>query len=264
MAKWLFDPGHGGYDPGATYKGREEDNDVLRVANRVREIMEFNGETIEFTRVRDEFISLDARCIKENRGKYDAFASFHRNAFKPEEAFGVETYSYATTGNGRRLSELVQAEVNQIFHDRKCKTANFQVLRETRCPAILMELGFIDNTNDNKIFDEQFENMARAIARGMLKYVGKELRLPENKPPVEGNYVWRVVAGSYKDRAMAVKQQADIKAKGFDSFLAAFEKDGVTYLRVVVGSYSSIENAREQIAKLQAAGIEAFADKHYL
>lgn len=194
MANWLFDPGHGGIDSGATYNGRNEKDDVLKLAKRVKEIMESNGEKISLTRTIDKTLSLAGRTNIENAGNYDYFVSFHRNAFEPEEAKGIETYSLATTGKGRELSEKVQAELVSYFVDRKCKTANFYVLRNTKCPAILIEVGFVDNTEDNKIFDANFEAIAKSIAKGCLKQVGKTIseNTPAPVPPVDNSAVYRV------------------------------------------------------------------------
>ena len=177
MAKWLFDPGHGGSDSGATYKGRRESDDVLRMAKRVAEIMKANGESIDFTRTTDATVSLRARSNKENNGSYNYFVSFHRNAFEPEKAHGVETHVYSK--NGGKAEQLAN-KVNPLlvdcgFLNRGVKASNFHVLRETKCPSILIEMGFIDHTTDNNIFSNKFESIAQAIAKGCLKQIGKNL-----------------------------------------------------------------------------------------
>lgn len=177
MAKWLFDPGHGGSDSGATYKGRRESDDVLRMAKRVAEIMRANGESIDFTRTTDATVSLTARSNKENNGSYAYFVSFHRNAFEPEKAHGVETHVYSKNGGkAEQLANKVNPLlVNCGFLNRGVKASNFHVLRETRCPSILIEMGFIDHTTDNNIFTNKFEAIAQAIAKGCLKQIGKDL-----------------------------------------------------------------------------------------
>ena len=108
MAKWLLDPGHGGTDPGATYKSRKESDDVLRLSLRVGEILKANNENVYYTRSIDTTVSLSERSSKENAGNYDYFISIHRNANKPETAKGVETYIYARG----RISEVLASKVN--------------------------------------------------------------------------------------------------------------------------------------------------------
>lgn len=75
---------------------------------------------------------------------------------------------------------------------------------------------------------------------------------------------YRVVVGSYANRANAEAQQAALKCEGFESFLVAFTKDGVDYLRVVVGSYTNQENALNQRAKLKAKGFDSFLVAEYI
>ena len=83
MAKWLIDPGHGGVDSGASYKGRRECDDVLKLSLRVGELLKNNNENVYYTRSIDTTISLAERSNKENNGNYDYFISIHRNAYQP-------------------------------------------------------------------------------------------------------------------------------------------------------------------------------------
>lgn len=221
MANWLGDAGHGGKDAGASYNGRKESNDVLRLATRVGELMRANGENFAITRTSDKFLELSERTSIENRGNYDYFISFHRNAFSPNKAKGVETYSLSTTGKGRELATKVQDNLNKIFFDRGVKTSNFYVLRKTKCPAILIEVGFIDSDEDNKIFDQKFEEIAQAITKACLSQVGKKFILPQSKPQgsINNKGFYRVIAGSYQDKQNAINMQELLKSKGIPSFL---------------------------------------------
>lgn len=226
MANWLGDAGHGGKDVGATYNGRKESEDVLRLAKRVGELMKYNGENFAFTRTSDKFLELSERTDIENRGNYDYFVSFHRNAFEPNKAKGVETYSLSTTGKGRELATKVQNNLSSIFPSRGVKTSNFYVLRKTKCPAILVEVGFIDNYSDNSIFDSKFEEIAVAITKACLSQVGKEYKSPSNASGSSVNHntenkkgFFRVIAGSYQDRQNAINMQELLKSKGIPSFL---------------------------------------------
>ena len=209
MAKFIIDAGHGGNDPGATYNGRKESNDVLRLALRVGELLKKNGQTVLYTRESDKSVSLSERSSFENKNGCDYFVSIHRNAYQPEAAKGVETHIYS---NGSSAEQLANKVV-----DRKVKVSNFHVLRETKNPAVLIEVGFIDNSSDNKLFDSKFESIAQGIARGCLKQVGKELVVSNNT--LDDDTYFRVICGSYKDRSNAIKQQNKLKAAGFDSFL---------------------------------------------
>lgn len=58
------------------------------------------------------------------------------------------------------------------FNNRGVKTANFHVLRETKAPAVLIEIGFIDNSQDNALFDSNREEIIKGIAGAILSQVG--------------------------------------------------------------------------------------------
>lgn len=216
MVKWLGDPGHGGQDAGAVYNGRFEKADVLDIAKRVQTIMIENGETFELTRSTDIDVPLKTRTDKENSKNYDYFISFHRNDALDKNGnhigTGVETYSLSTTGKGRKLAEKMQEELKKYFKDRGVKTANFYVLRKTKAPAILIELGFMGSLNDNNTFTNKIDDISFSIAKVLLAFVGKTI-----KPQKKGFY--RVIANSYENKENALKQQQVLKSLGISSFL---------------------------------------------
>lgn len=161
----LFDYGHGGTDPGATYKGRKESDDVLRLGQAVAKTLREQGFKVDETRTTNKYLTLQQRVKIEHQKKYDYFISFHRNAFKPEIATGVEVYIYQPSSKAKPLAEQIQNSlVNIGYRNRGIKTANFYVLKHTKAPAILVEVGFIDNTKDNKLFDTKFNEITNAIA----------------------------------------------------------------------------------------------------
>lgn len=169
----LFDYGHGGKDPGAVYKSRREADDVLAIGQAVAQYLRTAGITVDETRVDDRTMSLQQRVQMEHQKNYDFFISFHRNAFKPEHAQGVEIYVYTSrnTKSKALAHKLLQAFVSTGFKNRGVKTANFFVLKHTKAPALLLEIGFIDHSNDNKLFDTQFQRIAQTIAQTIIEHV---------------------------------------------------------------------------------------------
>jgi N-acetylmuramoyl-L-alanine amidase len=174
MARLCLDYGHGGSDPGAVYMGRKESEDVLSLGRSVTEVLKRHGVLVDETRTTDTTVSLNARSDFENRGAYDYFISFHRNAFKPETAAGVETYTYLNpSAKSKEMAEKIQnALVGVGFADRGVKEANFHVLRETKAPAVLIEIGFIDNSQDNALFDNKRADIVKGIAKAILSQLG--------------------------------------------------------------------------------------------
>lgn len=105
----------------------------------------------------------------------DLFLSIHCNAATSDSAQGTETFCYSPGGIGEKLATCIQNQIVKSMEtvDRGVKFANFQVLRETDCPAVLVELAFITNEDDEKLLtsNEGKENFAKAISRGVTDYV---------------------------------------------------------------------------------------------
>lgn len=175
MANLIFDLGHGGSDPGAVNGSRKEKNDV-NIALVVGRKVQSAGHKVDYTRTTDCSLSLAARSYMENKGNYDYFISFHRDSFSNPDANGVTVYTYNNCSNGKAgtiAKEIVNAIAKEAnLYNRGVKEANFHVLRETKCSAVLIECGFISNMEDNKKFDEKYEKIATAIANAILRVVG--------------------------------------------------------------------------------------------
>ncbi|SKA85038.1 N-acetylmuramoyl-L-alanine amidase [Clostridium sp. USBA 49] len=227
MARLCFDYGHGGNDSGACYNGRKESNDVLSIGRAVAAEVRRHGVTVDETRTTDATVSLNDRSAFENRNTYDYFISFHRNAFKPETARGVETYTYLNASTrSNALAQRIQTSLVALgFTDRGVKEANYHVLRETKAPAVLVEIGFIDNTGDNNLFDSKRNEIIKALAKAILAQVGVDYIEPSvSTQPASGQTLYRVMAGSYSVRENAEKQVQKLKAAGFDATIMIFNK----------------------------------------
>lgn len=222
MARLCFDYGHGGEDSGACYNGRKESNDVLSIGKAVATEVRRHGVTVDETRTSDATVSLQGRSNFENKNKYDYFISFHRNAFKPEQARGVETYTYLNGDvKSKALAGRIQTYLVALgFVNRGVKEANFHVLRETKAPAVLIEMGFIDNTGDNNLFDSKRNEIIKSITKAVLAQVGVNYIEPSAWTlPSNGQTLYRVIAGSYKVKENAENQVQNLKSAGFDAYI---------------------------------------------
>ena len=231
MISMCFDFGHGGSDYGASYKGRFEKDDNLKLGLAVAREVKRHGVVVDMTRTEDIYLSLSDRSNFEKRGGYDYFVSFHRNAFKAEKARGVETYTFTRqTAKAKSLATRIQKNLVAVgFVDRGVKKANFHVLRETRSPAVLIEVGFIDNTKDNELFDTKFSEIVKAITTAILdevgvKYVENNRPAPPKPSSDTKETYYRVMAGSYKDRKNAEAQIGKLKRAGYDATIMIFNK----------------------------------------
>jgi len=226
MARLNFDYGHGGNDSGAILGNRKESNDVLSVGKEVAVEMRRHGVVVDETRTNDTTLSLKDRSSFENKKDYDYFVSFHRNAFN-KKAHGVETFTYSKSS--KKANELATKVQNNLvklgFTNRGTKEANFHVLRETKAPAILIEMGFIDNVEDNKLFDCKRNEIIKAITQAILSQLGIRYvdKIVIAKPVDKNTNVktfYRVVTGSFQQRSNAEDRIAELKKAGFDSFIS--------------------------------------------
>ena len=227
MSRICFDYGHGGNDPGACYNGRRECDDVLNLGRAVASQVRRHGITVDEIRTNDVAVELDDRSEFENANSYDYFISFHRNAYEPGRALGAETYTYTNTGEkSKSLAQKIQSSLVSIgFVDRGVKSANFHVLRETKAPAVLVEMGFIDNSGDNSLFDVKRNEIMRALAGAILEQLGVGYVEPsvQAQPQIRQN-LFRVMAGSYAVRENAENEVQKLKAAGFDATIMIFNK----------------------------------------
>ena len=169
-----LDAGHGGSDPGAVYKGRQEKEDTLDLTLAVGDILKKNGIDVYYTRTTDEYETPFKKATDANNSGADLFVSIHRNSSEnPNQYSGVETLVYSDTG----LKAEVARNINNQLEDAGFKNLgvderkNLVVLKRTKMPAVLVEAGFINNDKDNYLFDEEFDSIAQAIADGILESI---------------------------------------------------------------------------------------------
>lgn len=184
--KVCIDPGHGGSQPGATgFAGTLEKNITLQVALRLRDVLKTAGVDVVMTREIDKDVrtakqpnELQARCDVANTANADVFISIHCNASNDSSAHGTETWYYPKDAKSKTLAQFIQTElVKQIgLRDRGVKQGNYYVTRYTKMPAVLVELAFISNPEEERLLkDATFQQKcALGIANGILVMAGKQ------------------------------------------------------------------------------------------
>ncbi|HFU4514697.1 TPA: N-acetylmuramoyl-L-alanine amidase, partial [Streptococcus suis] len=192
-----IDPGHGGIDSGASYGGVYEKNLALSVANKLKANLIQLGYQVLMTRTADYNVDFKTERSKmANQSNADLFISIHFNAtgLASSNATGIETYWYqydpeyqpkinaAMHNDPTRLaeSEILANQVQASLIsgtgavNRGVRRETFAVLRETAIPAILVELGFMDNPSDlQKIKQDSYQTkLANALAQGIDNWYG--------------------------------------------------------------------------------------------
>lgn len=173
--KIFLDAGHGGKDSGATKGSRHEADDVLKIVKKVGEklVKKYSNVTVGYSRTSDIYESPSKKADDGNTFNADYFFSFHRNAYNGS-AKGWETeYKSHSTVKDNIMSDL-NKKMKQIgFTIRGDKQRdNLAVLNQTLMPALLFEIGFIDNSSDNDIFDNKFNDVVDAFVEVIGKNCG--------------------------------------------------------------------------------------------
>jgi N-acetylmuramoyl-L-alanine amidase len=175
MYDFCLDPGHGGRTPGAVGfdTGIIEKDINLNVSLKVKDLLISAGKTVLMTRTDDRYISLQDRCRIPNRNFARFFASIHCNSFKDRAAHGITTYCWKKGETGYQAAIVIQDELIEEtkLHDRGIKYNYLYVVANTRMPAILIELPFLSNPDEERMLcSEDFRNKcALAIYRGLLR-----------------------------------------------------------------------------------------------
>ena len=173
-AKIVIDPGHGGDDPGAvvTFSEKHEADHTLTTALLLKKELENLGATVILTRESDKSVSLENRAQLSNREKANAFISLHFDSGPNSNASGTTGYYFTSTSEN--LAQTVNKYIarNLTLKSQGTKFQNFLVLRENKQPSILLELGYLNNVEDNKLIEssEYQENIAKSIASALKEY----------------------------------------------------------------------------------------------
>lgn len=175
----VIDPGHGGHDSGAIYYGLHEKHLNLDISLKLNELLKAQNVRTYLTRVDDTFISLYERAYIANNLNAALFISIHNNAHSNHDISGTMTLHFpqpvnAPPFNGRVFAQIVQQELvkNLGTVDRGLiQRSDVVVLRATRMPAVLAEIAFMSNINDNnKLKNEDFRyRAAKALFDALIK-----------------------------------------------------------------------------------------------
>ena len=173
VSRVIIDPGHGGKDKGAHRGSVYEKDLVLKVAFLVEKMLKEKGMPVTLTRRSDQFISLKGRVDIANRYNNAIFISIHFNAHTGNRLNGVETYYFG--GEGQKLAAHVHLRMLSRLNPRNGNTRqrkDLGVLKATRCPAILIECGYISNPAERKkcITSDYHKKCAQAIVDGIWAY----------------------------------------------------------------------------------------------
>ena len=241
----MLDAGHGGRDPGAVYNGRQEKDDTLELTLAIGEILQNNGIDVEYTRTTDVYESPYQKAMEANEAGVDFFVSIHRNSFpRPNEVNGVESLVYNKEGIKYEMAQNINEQLETVGFVNLGVEArpNLVVLRRTKMPAVLVEVGFINSDVDNKLFDANFDDIARAIADGILDTL--------NGTQHENVMRYSVQTGAFRNRKYAENLLMELQEMEFPARIEM----GNGFYRVRVGDFATLNEATMLEQRLKRAG----------
>jgi N-acetylmuramoyl-L-alanine amidase len=172
----VIDAGHGGHDPGTLSGGSVQEKSInLAVATRVAGLLQQRGIGVVMTRQDDQFIELEERANVANRRNADLFVSIHSDSSPNRALQGFTLYvaKAASADAYRAAGDISQALSALVADSHGIREADYKVLVNTSGPAVLVEIGYLSNTQDAaRLRDPTYQSrLAQAIANGILTYV---------------------------------------------------------------------------------------------
>ena len=178
----VIDAGHGGFDPGMV-SGKIEEKDInLSIAKKLQTYLEQGGATVIITRIDDSDLGqgkssdMNARRLIANSSHADIFVSIHQNAFARTSVKGAQVFFFNESDNSQKLATFIQERLIQFVDSnnkfRAKANSNYYVLKQTQMPAVLVECGFLTNSNERgKLTNEDYqEKIAWGIYLGIVDY----------------------------------------------------------------------------------------------
>ena len=185
----ILDAGHGGEDPGAIANGLVEKELNLKITKKIAEFLKLSGYHVVLTRNEDRMLynsgEVDRKKFYDlaNRVKitesYDqsVMISIHMNKFHLEECKGLQTFYTDKNTSNELFAKIIQENALMFDKDnhRQPKNSEEQIylLKNVSVPSVLIECGFLSNTEDAEhLSDESFQNMlAFAIYCGICEFL---------------------------------------------------------------------------------------------
>ena len=166
----VIDAGHGGFDRGGIPGQRvAEKTMTLDVAQRLRAVLIARGYRVVMTRDSDVFVPLPNRIALANSYRDAVFVCIHFNSATRRGANGIETYFY--NHDSLPLASAIHYYVagGAPSPNRGVRRRGYYVLRKARVPAVLVECGFLTNSNDAEYaqLESYRQQLAEEIARGI-------------------------------------------------------------------------------------------------
>lgn len=178
----VLDAGHGGYDGGCEYGNFNEKTITLEVTQKIGALLEAAGYQVVYTRTSDTSLGNDEIADLNNRVSMgyssggDVFVSIHLNITEDiaERVYGFEIYANEAFPKSMELAEEVNVQLSALQYSISrgvLSGEGLHLVAENNLPAILIELGFLDDDGDRAYFTSAAgqQKIAQAIANAIMQ-----------------------------------------------------------------------------------------------
>lgn len=170
--KIFINAGHGGLDSGAVSKSGIKEKDITKyVSSFLVAMLIEEGFDVEFFQQKK---SVNEVVQAEKTSNSNLFISLHCNSFTTTNANGVEVLYYPNSNSGKTLAKICASKISKCMKikNRGIKERNdLRVLSGTVSPAILIELAFLSNTEEEKLLTFEPYGFANAIKEGIKEWI---------------------------------------------------------------------------------------------
>ncbi len=180
-----IDPGHGGPDPGAVYKDIYEKDINLLISKYLEEELISQGAIVYMIRDGDYDLSnpktsmrkrsdLSKRVELINKSLCDMYLSIHLNMYPSEKWQGAQVFYKDKNSNNKEIAKVMQDTLKRsLYTKRNIKEINGMYLYDRVIrPGILIEAGFLSNTNERYLLRQKYyqRKLAIVITQGVINY----------------------------------------------------------------------------------------------
>lgn len=169
----ILDPGHGGFDPGASsVRGIPEKQLTMSTIRLLEQKLTQAGANVRLTRSNDSYIPLQTRVFEAHRNEADAFISVHFDSSNHYGANGFTTYFYQ--GHQKELADHISGQLGTALpiNDRGVRQGDYYVIRENSRPAVLLELGYLSNPRESELIETPaYQDLVTSnVVKGLQSY----------------------------------------------------------------------------------------------
>ena len=186
----IIDAGHGGIDGGALgHSGVKESDINLKIALKLRTLLEQNGAIVLLTRDDDRGLYSESGTVREKKREdlrsrkelvegsdADLFISIHLNSFPQSQYYGAQTFYPKNSEESKRAAEYIQEELIRVLNNENKRVSKVKddiyLLKHSTIPTVFVECGFLSNPlEEMELQKNQYQKkVAWSIYIGILRY----------------------------------------------------------------------------------------------